>query len=104
MTEAEYLDWLRESCGYLNISATGDGNWVAIREMLFSTADIIRGEIGDMIGHSEEWRYADTWGAVVALTLWKEIGFESEPEAWIRHVPSGRRRPNGDISREYVAP
>lgn len=26
----------------------------------------------------------------------------SEPEGWIRHLASGRRRPGGDPAQEYI--
>lgn len=29
---------------------------------------------------------------------------EEEPAGWIRHVQSGRRRPEGDSSKEYINP
>lgn len=27
---------------------------------------------------------------------------DGEPQGWFRHPVSGRRRPNGDASKEYV--
>lgn len=37
--------------------------------------------------------------AVAALIEWDGTG---EPEGWIRHPMTGRRRPGGDASKEYV--
>ena len=37
--------------------------------------------------------------AVVALALWDGTG---EPEGWMRHPTSGRRRPDGDKTKEYI--
>lgn len=37
--------------------------------------------------------------AVVALNNWDG---EGEPEGWIRHVETGRRRPNGNKEEEYI--
>jgi hypothetical protein len=39
--------------------------------------------------------------AVAALIAWDGKG---EPEGWFRHPMSGRRRPDGDASREYTHP
>ena len=37
--------------------------------------------------------------AVAALESWDGTG---EPDGWIREPNSGRRRPGGDASQEYV--
>jgi hypothetical protein len=29
---------------------------------------------------------------------------EDDPDGWVRHLNSARRRPGGDPAREYVAP
>jgi hypothetical protein len=51
--------------------------------------------------------YADTWiyhtiGEAIAAMIAYRAGVE--PEGWERHPASGRRRPYGDASREYVQP
>jgi hypothetical protein len=38
-------------------------------------------------------------GRVVACAIW---GGDGEPEGWMRHPQSGRRRPGGDASQEYL--
>jgi hypothetical protein len=38
---------------------------------------------------------------VRALREWDGNG---EPDGWMRHPDSGRRRPDGDAAREYVEP
>jgi hypothetical protein len=41
--------------------------------------------------------------AVLAFVQWE--GQEgTEPEGWMRHVQSGRRRPGGDPTQEYINP
>lgn len=47
----------------------------------------------------EEWMYATFEQAVAAFKAWDG---EGEPEGWIRHTPSNRRRPDGDPSQETV--
>lgn len=39
-------------------------------------------------------------GAVCALLEWEGPG---EPEGWFRNHRTGRRRPGGDASQEYIA-
>ena len=45
--------------------------------------------------------YHNTASAFKAIKEWDGKG---DPEDWVRHVPSNRRRPNGDPEEEYVAP
>ena len=37
--------------------------------------------------------------AVATLETWDGVG---EPTGWMRHPTTGRRRPDGDPSKEYV--
>jgi hypothetical protein len=39
--------------------------------------------------------------AVAALENW-DYPNQSEPDGWMRHPDSGRRRPNGDPTKEYI--
>lgn len=47
------------------------------------------------------WCYETQVLALVAFEMWDGNG---EPDGWIRHPFTGRRRPNGDKSKEYVMP
>lgn len=40
---------------------------------------------------------------VIAAAIAWDGGENTEPDGWIKEVTTGRRRPNGDASREYVA-
>lgn len=51
--------------------------------------------------YDDGWCYKDVSLATAALDRWDGTG---EPEGWHRHPTSGRRRPDGDPSREYVNP
>lgn len=61
---------------------------------------------------SDCWEYAHgpggyevLWYAMAAVqTALTEWDGEGEPEGWTRHVPTGRRRPGGDATQEYVRP
>jgi len=41
--------------------------------------------------------------AVAAAQAW-DIALQPEPDGWMRHPISGRRRPGGDATQEYVYP
>lgn len=59
--------------------------------------------------HADDW-YIDRWcyhsfeEAVAAMQAWTTYTEwpNSEPEGWHRHPPSGRRRENGDPSKEEI--
>jgi hypothetical protein len=53
-----------------------------------------------MLGYEDRWCYAPGT-ADRALAAWNGAG---EPEGWHRHPTTGRRRPNGDASLEYINP
>lgn len=40
---------------------------------------------------------------VMAAALAWDGGEDTEPEGWIKETTTGRRRPNGDPDREYIA-
>lgn len=48
------------------------------------------------------WCYHRAEDALAAAEAWNGEG--DPPDGWHRHPMSGRRRPNGDPAREYVAP
>lgn len=79
----------------------GDGTYAMIRPLLFHWM-MIRGDFGDLIGYFDRWCYADEAGARAALNAFPEHPEDGyEPSGWHRHPPSGRRRPEGDPTREY---
>jgi hypothetical protein len=51
--------------------------------------------------YTDDWSYQDHRAAVVALNEWDG---EGDPVGWYSHHRTGRRRPDGDPEREYVAP
>lgn len=88
--------------GYRHVHELDDGTYVAIWPLMFTHA-IIRGEIGNMVEIQDRWCYKTEEAAMAALAVWLVTGCRGEPEGWHRHPASGRRRPDGDSSREYVA-
>lgn len=52
-------------------------------------------------GHTDAFYYRSKNAAKQALDAWNGIG---EPQGWIRHPQSGRRRDDGDAAHEYFQP
>jgi len=52
-------------------------------------------------GHSDAFYYTSREQATRALEQWDGTG---EPQGWVRHPQSGRRRDDGDPSKEYLRP
>jgi hypothetical protein len=57
---------------------------------------------GDRTGVEDGWEYETREAAVADFLTWNGEG--DPPGPWIRHPASGRRRPGGDASKEYVRP
>lgn len=65
-----------------------------------SAIDFTEAEFDD--GFCDEvFTYTSRDGAWAAVLDWNGVG---DPQGWIRHQPSDRRRPGGDASKEYIAP
>lgn len=65
-----------------------------------STIDFTEAEFDD--GFCDEVFAYTSWDEAWAAVLdWNGVG---DPQGWIRHQPSDRRRPGGDASKEYIAP
>lgn len=52
-------------------------------------------------GFHSNYCYHDTREAWRSALGWDGNG---DPEGWVRHIETGRRRPEGDAEREYVNP
>lgn len=75
-----------------------DGRVIVVYPLLFGNARLCVGP-DDGLTIDDEWHYESSMLACMAADLW---GGEGEPESWHRHPSSGRRRPEGDATREYV--
>lgn len=94
----------RELCkrnGYTDYTRFSGGRDAAIAKFAFTYA---------IISDVTEWGYGDRWcfetyaKARESLDEWKSRDGEGEPSLWHRHPSSGRRRPFGDASQEYINP
>jgi hypothetical protein len=84
---------------YLHVRVIADGRVVHAMPWRMGGVQVSVGN-GDGF-YSDTWVYDceqhdDGWRAAVG---WDGKG---EPEGWCRHVQSGRRRPGGDPSKEFV--
>ena len=55
--------------------------------------------VGDGYFVDNSWCYEDYARGLIEYANWDG---EGEPEGWTRHVQSGRRRPGGDKTKEYI--
>ena len=80
------------------------GRFYIIRPTIFS-AEIINADINQTY---ETWQYKNATEALVYYGLFVEDYADSntptpeEPDGWIRHKPSNRRRTNGDPNTEHL--
>lgn len=86
--------------GYEETKLLGDGRAAGLMRLAFG-GRICVGSPDNEIGYEEAYDYEFLAIAAGAFFGWDG---EGEPEEWVRHIPSYRRRPDGDASREYVAP
>jgi len=100
--ESEFHQWLAGQ-NYLMVMPAKEGRWAALHPFAFTWA-IIEGKDGDRCGYSDRWCYATFDKAVDGLNEWLLREFEGEPSGWHRHPSTGRRRPDGDASQEYLNP
>lgn len=78
----------------------GDGRGVWVYPMLY-TFRIAIGPTGSR-GYDDYWCYADLQSVITAYLEWEPLK-EREPQGWVRHPPTGRRRfPDGDPATEEV--
>ncbi|MFG6083736.1 hypothetical protein ACEUZ9_005461 [Paracoccus litorisediminis] len=79
-----------------------DGRYAMAKRLLFHWT-IILGDFDDGLSYSDRWCFATQELALEALSQFPDCpppGFE--PNGWHRHPKTGRRRPDGDASREFV--
>ena len=87
---------LCERDGYTDLRFFANGRTAVLQRLLFTYA---------LLADLNEWGYEDRWcygsyaKAKAALDAWDG---EGEPSGWHRHPDTGRRRPDGDATREYV--
>mgnify|MGYP001031230436 FL=1 len=99
MEELRFMNFLKSN-DYSHVRPIGNGRYAAIAQFMFSTA-IVVGRIGNYSCYEDRWCYKTAEDAIAALEAWDGQG---EPQGWVRHPTTGRRRPNGDAEAEYIDP
>jgi len=88
---------IREA-GYEIFTNRGD-HFIAVAPMTYGKGRII---ISDSLDHIDNaWCYKSMHSAIKALADW-ETTKAHEPEGWFRNPIDGRRRENGDPSKETL--
>lgn len=72
-----------------------------VHSLTFGRARLSVGPPGDL-DLLDDWLYDTPEAAVAALDAWAACAGAGEPDGWMRHPRSGRRRPGGDPALEYV--
>lgn len=96
-----FSDYLRAN-GYWSIVPIDDQYYACLCDFMYTCA-ILKGRWGDPYGYEDRWCYDSRESAQGALVNWfLNDDRDPEPTGWHRHPSSGRRRPDGDASKEYV--
>lgn len=100
----EYRLWLlHPEQGYMGVLRLDEDRYAAIYEGI-ACGQIIIGKIGDKVSWEQRYDFDDLMSAVHGLANWFTGDFEGDPPGWLRHIPSNRRRVNGDPAKEFIGP
>ncbi len=76
-----------------------DGRVLDVTPLLFGFAQLGISRDARVDWYQDVWHYDTPEKAIDAARRWTG---EGEPSGWMRHPPTGRRRPGGDPAKEYV--
>lgn len=79
-----------------------DRFYVEVMPLLFTAAIILTDKMHPE-GYTDRWCYTSPQAAWAAALAW-DPDMAMEPAGWHRHPTTGRRRPDGDPTQEYVNP
>lgn len=116
----QWTQWHRWDNGDLSSQQPGalirrftERHYIAIVHFIYTKAIII-GYLADATGYNDRWCYETFWDAMSAASQWEPeilirqyagqgyVEVMNEPEGWHRHPRTGRRRPGGDASKQYI--
>jgi hypothetical protein len=98
---AQLCEQLQAEQGYYAVVPVGLEEYAAVHRFMY-TWGLLRGLLWLPEGYEDRWCYATLHGAVAGLAEWRSREFRDEPQGWHRHPATGRRRPEGDATREYI--
>lgn len=96
--QALITDQQIKSLGYERFINHGD-YFIAVLPMTFGKGRIVYCD--DIIFIENAWCYENYIDALLAMHQWDFLGTD-EPSGWMRNPFDGRRRPDGDASKEYI--
>lgn len=76
-----------------------DGRSIWVQERIYNSIVIIGKTAA--LDYDSHWCFDTLPQALIAAESWNPAT-QPEPEGWFRHAMSGRRRPNGDPTKEYI--
>jgi hypothetical protein len=76
-----------------------DGRVACLMGLLYTCAIIVLSEKNCEHSYDDRWCYCSPEKAKLALAAWDGMG---EPTGWHRHPTTGRRRENGDPTKETI--
>jgi hypothetical protein len=80
-----------------------DGRQLWLYPMMF-THKLCLGPADNALWFDDSWCYPTREAGMQALETWDPLNPETlEPDGWHRHPRTGRRRPDGDPTQEYVS-
>lgn len=79
-----------------------DGRWLMVVPGVCNGRLLVDRDLDDQMWE-EEYAYPTVSTALLALISW-DPATAPDPDGWVRHIPSYRRRPDGDPANEYIAP
>lgn len=85
--------------GYIAWRQLDDGSWLGVAPMTFGKGRVCVDL--DPFGYADGYCYTSQVEAINAMQAFDPVRDE-EPDGWFRHPQSGRRRPDGDKSKEYL--
>lgn len=94
-------DFINEN-GYLAPRFLPDGRLACVMPLAYTGAIIVMNAQTYRQCYDDRWCYQSVKSATDALDNWENAGGTGEPVGWHRHPRTGRRRPDGDASKEYI--
>lgn len=89
--------WCKDN-GYSLVFPKDETKIVTLLENPFNTQIIV----GEEFSVNERYTYTTSAEAFMAFVRWTQQECEGEPDGWIRHQPSNRRREGGDPNKETI--
>ena len=96
----ERITWNEERCSW-TVKET-DTHLIEVTQFMYTFAIVttVKANLGE---YDDRWCYKSLPDAIKAAVEW-DPAVEPEPEGWHRHPLTGRRRPDGNKSKEYINP